>query len=89
MPNALNEENKSIILTGNELGEYNNIDELRKIAREVYRKLQGQTITRNDLGEIKFDREGWDKIIHKGADVRKYHLIPRLKEIIETANYIN
>ncbi len=78
-----------ISLTGNELGEYKDIEELRKIAREEYRKLQGQVVKRNDLGEIKFDREGWDKITHKGADARKFQLIPKLKEIIRTAEYIN
>lgn len=80
---------KPITLTGKELGEYESIAELRKIVREEYRKLQGQTVTRDDLGEIKFDREGWDKITHKGADVRKYQLIPRLKELIKTADLIN
>lgn len=78
-----------IKLTGVEQGAYKDITELRTIAREEYRKLQKETVLREDLGEIKFDRDGWDKVNHKGADERKYKLIPKLMEIIKTAEYIN
>jgi len=79
----------NIELTGNELGEYLDIKELRKLAREEYRKLQDINVFHPRLGEIVFTRRGFDKIKHTGADERKFRLLPRLKKIIETAKYIN
>lgn len=85
---AINEWLK-IELTGNELGEYSDIKELRKLAREEYRKLQKLKAYHHKLGEIIFTRKGFDKLISTGADEKKYRLLPKLKQIIETADFIN
>ncbi|MBQ4132409.1 MAG: hypothetical protein IJD04_01575, partial [Desulfovibrionaceae bacterium] len=82
--------NRALVVHGDELGvpEGADIREYRKAARKVYRQLQSSPAYRADLGEIKFTRAGWDEAAYTGADPRKWKLIPRLKELVENAEYI-
>ena len=79
-----------IEVNGDELGvpEGADIREYRKAARKVYRQLQSSPAYRADLGEIKFTRAGWKEAEHTGADPRKWKLFPKLKELVENAEYI-
>lgn len=85
-------ENGGTVITvrGDELGvpEGADLKEYQKAAREVYRKLQKTPAQREDLGEIRFTSVGFGKMIISGADPRKWKLVPRLKELIEKADYI-
>lgn len=80
----------AIIVRGDELGvpDGAEIAEYRKAAREVYRQLQKTPAHREDLGEIRFSGDGFREMKQAGADKRKWQLIPRLKELVENAEYI-
>ena len=80
----------SIVVHGDELGvpDGAEIGEYRKAAREVYRQLQKTPAQREDLGEIQFTKAGWSEAAHTGADARKWKLFPKLKELIEKAEYV-
>lgn len=80
----------TVIVRGDELGvpEGAEIKAYRKAAREVYRELQKTPAYREDLGDIQFTKAGWSEVSHTGADVRKWKLIPQLKELVEKAEYI-
>lgn len=80
----------SIVVRGDELGvpDGAEIGEYRKAAREVYRQLQKTPAQREDLGEIQFTKAGWSEAAHTGADARKWKLFPKLKELIEKAEYV-
>ena len=77
-------------MRGDELGvpDGAEIAEYRKAAREVYRQLQKTPAHREDLGEIRFSGDGFREMKQAGADKRKWQLIPRLKELVENAEYI-
>ncbi|WP_418764643.1 hypothetical protein [Mailhella sp.] len=79
-----------IVVRGDELGvpEGAEIKEYRKAAREVYRELQKTPAYREDLGEIRFSGDGFRKMQQAGADKRKWQLVPKLKELVESAEYI-
>lgn len=79
-----------IVVRGDELGvpEGAEIKEYRKAAREVYRELQKTPAHREDLGEIRFSGDGFRKMQQAGADKRKWQLVPKLKELVENAEYI-
>lgn len=79
-----------IVVRGDELGvsEGAEIKEYRKAAREVYRELQKTPAYREDLGEIRFSGDGFRKMQQAGADKRKWQLVPKLKELVENAEYI-
>lgn len=85
-------ENGGTVITvrGDELGvpEGADIREYRKAAREVYRELQKTPAHREDLGEIRFSGDGFRKMQQAGADKRKWQLVPKLKELIESAEYV-
>ena len=80
----------TVIVRGDELGvpEGAEIKAYRKAAREVYRELQKTPAYREDLGEIRFSGDGFREMKQAGADKRKWQLVPRLKELVETAEYI-
>lgn len=80
----------AVIVRGDELGvpEGAEIKAYRKAAREVYRELQKTPAYREDLGEIRFSGDGFREMKQAGADKRKWQLVPRLKELVETAEYI-
>lgn len=80
----------TVIVRGDELGvpEGAEIKAYRKAAREVYRELQKTPAYREDLGEIRFSGNGFREMKQAGADKRKWQLVPRLKELVETAEYI-
>lgn len=76
-----------IKLTGCELGEYENIEELRNKAFDYYKNnLQGKIILHPEIGEIIFSGKGIRKVINSSADVTKLRFLPKLKEIIEAGN---
>ncbi len=78
-------------LTGRELGDFG--DDLKAwmtAARDVYRRLQaGPPAQHPTLGEIRFTRAGWDKLRTAGADVRRWKMIPRLREMLEAAEVMS
>jgi len=79
-------ENIFISLTGKELGDFENINDLRKAAINYYKtNIQGQTINHPDLGEIQFTARGIEKTRHASADIRKLKIIPKLTELIKNA----
>jgi hypothetical protein len=72
-----------IIVSGNELGSYSNIEELRRNTENYYRKnLQGLTAKRSDIGEIRFSRKGISETIHNSNEI-KLKIVPYIKKIIE------
>lgn len=64
------------------------LKEYQKAAREIYRDLQKTPAYRDDLGQIQFTGAGFGEMKKTGADARKWMLVPKLKEIIERAEYI-
>ena len=80
----------AVAVRGDELGVPDGapIKEYRQAAREVYRQLQKTPAQRADLGEIRFTTAGFGKLFATGADPRKWQLVPRLKELVENAAYI-
>lgn len=80
----------AVVVRGDELGvpEGAGIKDYQKAAREVYRELQKTPAHREDLGEIRFTGDGFREMKQAGADPRKWQLVPRLKEIVESAEYI-
>ncbi|MDR1397020.1 MAG: DUF2213 domain-containing protein [Desulfarculales bacterium] len=76
---------QSTTITGNELGEYKNVKELRQKAVDYYKNnLQGKPAHRDDIGEIRFSDKGLDKTIHLSANEDKLLMFPALKGIVET-----
>ena len=59
-----------------------------RAGREFYRELQKKTLYREDLGEIRFTRAGFNEMAHTGSDKRKWLLVPYLEELISKATYI-
>ncbi|MDD3436567.1 MAG: TIGR03960 family B12-binding radical SAM protein [Candidatus Gastranaerophilales bacterium] len=87
-------DNPAISITGKELGEFDNLrevkhDELkefRNLSRKFYQKqLQGSFIEHPIIGKIKFTKAGIDEILAKVTHNAK--LLPKIKQIIETADY--
>lgn len=89
-PESLAFRSNAVIVRGNELGvpEGADIKEYQKAAREIYRELQKTPAHREDLGEIRLSGDGFREMKQSGADKRKWQLVPKLKEIIEGAEYI-
>ena len=87
---SIGDTGEAVVVSSDELGVPENADvkEYRKAAREVYRELQKTPAYREDLGEIQFTKAGWSEATHTGADKRKWALFPKLKEIIQKAEYI-
>ena len=74
-----------IELTGDELGQYKDVKELREKARQYFKDhLQGETITREGLGEVRFSRKGIDETIAWSADEDKLKAIPAIEQVIKT-----
>jgi len=74
-----------IELTGNELGPYKDIKELRENARKYYKEhLQGKTIEREGLGKVRFSRKGIDETITWSTHEDKLKAIPAIERVIKT-----
>ena len=76
-----------IELTGNELGAYKDIKELREKAREYYKEhLQGKTIEREGLGKVRFSGKGIRETIAHSPQGKedKLKVIPVIERIIQT-----
>lgn len=79
---------KPVTITGNELGEYKDIKELRQKAVDYYKaNLQGKTVKHPELGDVLFSGKGLKKFINAGADENKIKLIASVAGIIENGKY--
>jgi hypothetical protein len=73
-----------IIVSENELGNYESIEELRERAVEYYKNnLQGIFVDNKDIGNIRFSKKGRDEFFYYSAEEDKIKLIPYIKKIIE------
>ena len=83
-------ENKNIVkITGKEFGGYTDSNDLRRKAYKYFQdNLQGQYVQHPTLGKIKFIRRGIDKLKSTSADIDKLKLVPKIKEIIETSQFL-
>ena len=78
-----------IKISGNELGEIKDTNDLRRKAYKYFQEnLQGNYASHPVLGKIKFIRKGIDKVKSTSADIDKLKLVPKIKDIIETAAYL-
>ena len=79
----------AVVVRGDELGvpEGAGIKDYQKAAREVYRELQKTPAHREDLGEIRFTAAGFGEIKKTGFDLKKWKMVPHLREIVESAEY--
>lgn len=74
-----------IFLTGNELGSYRDVKELRQKAVDYYKEhLQGKPAHRDDIGEIRFTRKGMEKSRSFSGNQDKLLMFPAIRDIIET-----
>ncbi len=83
-------ENRNIVkITGKEFGGYTDSNDLRRKAYKYFQdNLQGQYVQHPTLGKIKFIRRGIDKLKSTSADIDKLKLVPKIKEIIETSQFL-
>ena len=71
-------------LTGKELGETDDIKDLRKAAVDHYvRELQGRRVVRPGFGEVEFTGKGLDKFKSTSANRTKLRLLPAVPGVIE------
>lgn len=84
------DKNKNIVkITGKEFGGYTDSNDLRRKAYKYFQdNLQGQYVQHPTLGKIKFIRRGIDKLKSTSADIDKLKLVPKIKEIIETSQFL-
>lgn len=76
---------REVTITGNELGDYRDVKELRQKAVNYYKThLQGKSVHRDDIGEVRFSRKGRDETEAFSANPDKLLMIPALRDIIET-----
>jgi hypothetical protein len=77
-------------LTGKELGDYTDLRDLRRKAKEYYfRELRDGigAIERQDLGVIRFTGSGWDKVKGSSADETTLKLLAAVSRIIEKGRF--
>lgn len=76
---------QEVTLTGEELGTWRDVKELRKKTLAYYKaNYQGSSVHRDDMGDIRFSDRGIDKTIAFSADPDKLLMVPALGNIIET-----
>lgn len=87
-------------ITGNEFGEYENIKELREMAKKYYRtNLQGTTVYNPLIGEVRIERglpdekllfsnRGLKEMVNKSANPIKLLAVKQLREIIENSRFL-
>lgn len=77
-----------IEITGNELGDYKDIKELRQKAVDYYKNnLQGKTVKHPELGEVLFSGKGLRKFISSSANEEKIKMLPSVSSIIKQGEY--
>lgn len=75
---------EEISLTGEELGPWKDVKELRKKAVTYYKEnYQGKPVHRDDLGDIRFSDRGIDETVAFSANPDKLLMVPALREIIK------
>ena len=63
------------------------LKEYQRAAREIYREMQKTPAHRKDLGDIQFTGAGFGEMKKTGFDVKKWKLVPYLREIVEKAEH--
>lgn len=75
-------------ITGQELGDYKDIKELRQKAVDYYKThLQGKSVEHPELGKVMFSGKGLKKFINSGADENKIKMLPAVSGIIQQGKY--
>lgn len=81
-------ESDPIEITGNELGDYKDIKELRQKAVDYYKaNLQGKTVKHPELGEVLFSGKGLRKFVSSSADENKLKMLTAVPDIINQGKY--
>lgn len=76
-----------IEITGNELGDYKDIKELRQKAVDYYKNnLQGKYAQNPKLGKVLFSRKGKKEFGHFSANPDKLKMVVALKKILDTSS---
>lgn len=87
-------------IKGDEFGEYQNLRELRKSAKQFYKEtLQGTTAYNSLIGEVRlnkgfpekellFSKTGLNEMMHYGAKAEKMLCVKYLKELIENSQHL-
>ncbi|MBP3514287.1 MAG: DUF2213 domain-containing protein [Elusimicrobiaceae bacterium] len=79
-----------IEITGNELGDYKDITELRKKTLDYYKNhLQGKSAKNPVLGEVLFSRKGKREFEHYSANPDKLKMILAVKSILDTSRDVS
>ena len=80
---------ETIEVNGTELGDWSTPNELRKKAAKYYSDhLQGTSTMHPVLGAIQFSGSGKRKVIATSGNPDKLLIIPKLRKIIASANYV-
>lgn len=75
-------------ITGQELGDYKDIKELRQKAVDYYKAhLQGKSVEHPELGKVMFSRKGLKKFNHTSVSEEKLKLLPAVADIIKHGEY--
>lgn len=75
-------------ITGQELGDYKDIKELRQKAVDYYKThLQGKSVEHPELGKVLFSRKGINKVISSSGNENKLKFVPALLNMIESGKY--
>ena len=78
-----------IEITGNELGDYKDIKELRQKAVDYYKNnLQGKTVKHPELGEVLFSRKGRNKYEAFSGNPGKLKMVVALSDIVSKGKYL-
>lgn len=76
-------------ITGNELGDYKDIKELRQKAVDYYKSnLQGKTVKHPELGEVLFSRKGRNKYEAFSGNPGKLKMVIALSDIVSKGEYL-
>ena len=90
----------TMTIKGDEFGEYQNLRELRKSAKQFYKEtLQGTTAYNSLIGEVRlnkgfpekellFSKTGLNEMMHYGAKAEKMLCVKYLKELIENSQHL-
>lgn len=72
-----------------QIGNYNNIEELRKNAIDFYKNnLQNKSVDNGNYKNIRITKKSRQRYKTYSADERKLLIVPKLLKIIETAEYV-
>lgn len=75
-------------ITGQELGDYKDIKELRQKAVEYYKThLQGKSVEHPKLGEVLFSRKGLEEYKNYSGNPDKLKMVVALPDIIKSGEY--